>query len=142
MAAAIAPGVAAERAGSAARAELGALTKARGELHEAEKNLGLVNGALAEVAEVENRRRSPLGFLAQLTSALPEGSAVVTLGIDSVGGTVVALTPQAASLVNRLDTIPLVVGPEIVGPVTREIVAGRELERVTVRFLLSRGATP
>jgi len=137
VAAALTPGIAAERAGRNARAELGALTAARTELHEAERNLGLVSGALGEVANVQARRRSPLAFLGQLTMVLPEGSAVVALRLDSAGGTVVALTPRAATLVNRLDTIASVVGPEIVGPVTREIMNEKDLERVTVRFSLA-----
>lgn len=141
-AAALSPGLAAERAGRNARAELATLSAARAELHDLEKNLGLVSGALAEVATAESRRQSRLAFIGQLATTLPEGSAIVALRIDSVGGTVVALTPRAAVLVNRLDTLPSVIGPQIVGPVTREIVSGRDLERVTVRFTTTSGDEP
>jgi hypothetical protein len=140
LAAAIAPGLATERAGRDARNALGSLASARADLRETEKNLGWVTSALDEVARVEARRRSALAFLGHLTTALPEGSAVVALRLDTASGTVVALTSRASSLVSRLDTIPSVVGPEIVGPVTRETVSARDLERVTVRFTLSTAA--
>jgi len=70
---------------------------------------------------------------------LPEGSAITTLRVDSTRGTIVVLTARATEVVSQLDTIGLLVTPEIVGPVTREVISGRELERVTVRFGLAIG---
>jgi hypothetical protein len=123
----------------AARAER-AVTDLAGEhavAIEVRQRVEQVTLALDEVARFSEARRSPLALLAALTAALPAASAIVTLKVDSAGGTIVALAPRAALIVTQLEAVEAIVAPEITGPVSREIVAGRELERVTVRFRLA-----
>ncbi|HYW08757.1 MAG TPA: hypothetical protein VE913_17480 [Longimicrobium sp.] len=93
-----------------------------------------VTAALVEVAAFDAARRSPTLFLAELTRALPEGSALVAVRVDSAGGNLVALAPRAAGVLVPLERMAGVDGPEIVGPVTQETVAGQAVERVSVRF--------
>ncbi|MGH7719649.1 MAG: hypothetical protein ACREON_12500, partial [Gemmatimonadaceae bacterium] len=76
-------------------------------------------------------------LMADLTRALPEGSALVAFRSDSAAGSIVALAPRAAAVLTAMEHVPGVVGPEIFGPVTREVVKEKELERVTVRFRLA-----
>ena len=138
-AALLAPALAAGATGRRARAELASIATHRAEAARVHGNLALVTAALAEVASLAQGRRSSLELLAQLTAVLPEGSAITTLRVDSTRGTIVVLTARATEVVSQLDTIGLLVTPEIVGPVTREVISGRELERVTVRFGLAIG---
>lgn len=140
-AAAFAPGISATHRAAEARAELATLYRESGTALAEIDALRNVSALLDEYAHIASHRRSTLDFLAQLTAALPQGTAVVMVRLDSLGGAIVALGPQAALVVSRLDSVPSVQAPEIVGPVTREIVAGTELERATVRFVLARRAS-
>jgi hypothetical protein len=99
-----------------------------------ERELERVTAALGEGAAFTASRYSHVLLLADLTAALPAGSALVAFRADTAGGSVVALAPRAAAVVQPLERIPGIVAPEIVGPVTRETAAGRTVERVTVRF--------
>lgn len=101
---------------------------------ETEAELARVTAALAETAAFDDGRYSPTLLLADLTAALPPGTALVAFRADTAAGSVVALAPRAAGVVQPLEKVPGIVAPEIAGPVTREGVGGRELERVTVRF--------
>jgi hypothetical protein len=106
----------------------------------AERDLARMSEALAEVATFEASRRSPTLILSQLTRALPENAALVTVRLDSAGGTMVILAPRAAAALAALDSVKAVVAPEILGPVTKEMAGTRELERATVQFRF--GASP
>jgi len=132
----IAPGLAAERVSRNASTRLAALGAARRDAARGGAQVRAVSAALAEVAAFSADARSPTLLIASLTRALPEGSAVVAVRVDTAGGTLVALAPRAAMVLGALERVPGLIGPEIVGPVTREIAGTREVERVTVRFRL------
>ncbi|HEV7702776.1 MAG TPA: hypothetical protein VGO46_00735 [Gemmatimonadaceae bacterium] len=100
----------------------------------AERDLARMSAALAEVSSFDASRRSPTLILSQLTRALPDNAALVTMRMDSAGGTIVILAPRAAAALAALDSVKAVVAPEIIGPVTKEMVGSRELERATVQF--------
>jgi hypothetical protein len=134
---AVAPARREHRAEAAASARLEQLARTRAQAARTRQDLDDVTGALAEVADFSARRRSPTLLLASLTRALPVGTALVSFRMDSAGGSVVALAPRAASVVSALERVPGVVAPEILGAVTREAAAGRQVERVTVRFGLA-----
>jgi hypothetical protein len=87
-----------------------------------ERALAEADDRLRAHAAFDARRRSAIELLEQLTHALPEGAALVALRMDSVGGTLMALTPRAGALVAALDTLPLLAAVEVLGPVTRERV--------------------
>jgi len=101
------------------------------------KELGAVTAALGTLASFTQSRRSCTLLLAQLTRALPDGSVLLALQVDSGGtGSIAALGPHAAAVVDAVERVPGLAAPEIVGPVTRETVAGKALDRVTIRFHL------
>lgn len=94
----------------------------------------LVTRALGEVATFDRGRRPVTVLLSQMAAVLPDSSAILAVHVDSVGGSVVALTPRAGAFLTRLERVPGVAAPEITGPVTRETARGHDIERVTVRF--------
>jgi hypothetical protein len=132
--AAVAPAIRAMRAEDAAAGRIAAVQDRRRAASDTERELERVTQALAEAAAFDVDRYSPTLLLADLTAALPQGSAVVAFTADTANGSVVALAPRAAAVVQPLEKVPGIVAPEIVGPVTREALAGRDLERVTIRF--------
>lgn len=132
--AAVGPAMKAMGAEDRAAGRIAAVQDRRRAAAETERELARVTAALAEAAAFDAKRYSATLLLADLTAALPAGSAVVAFRADTAGGSVVALAPRAAAVVQPLERVPGIVAPEIVGPVTREALAGRELERVTVRF--------
>ena len=109
----------------------------------AEVDLGRMSAALTQVSAFDASRRSPTTLLAQLARALPEGSILANVRIDTAGGMVALLAPRASAALAALDSVRAVSAPEIIGPVTKEVVGARELERATMQFRLappSRGA--
>ncbi len=102
--------------------------------------LARTTAALGEAVSFGAARRSPTRLLAELNRTLPEGAALVALRVDTAGGSIVALAPRAATVVAAIEKAPGIVSPEIVGPVTREAAAGRQVERVSVRFRFAQPA--
>ncbi|HEX2781381.1 MAG TPA: hypothetical protein VHM30_17900 [Gemmatimonadaceae bacterium] len=143
IAAATAPLLAARIESASARRSIAELAERRAIAMRSESDLRRVTAALNEVAAFDRQRRSVLALLSDLTARLPETSQLVAYRVDSAGGNVVALAARATDVVSALEETPGVVSPEIVGPVTRESIAGREKERVTVRFRWApRGESP
>jgi hypothetical protein len=114
-------------------------------------SLARATAALAQVTQFSATRRPATFTLRALTNALPKGSALLALQIDSAGGTLVALAPKTAALVAALASDPFLGNVEVVGPVTRESVPGtpvsgsptpppRDVERVTVRFRFAKAS--
>jgi len=114
-------------------AKLAGLGSARMEAAASVADLRQVSGALAQVAEFQSARRSAAEFLGVLGRVLPQGAVVASLRLDSAHASVVVLGPRAGEVVAALETVKGLTGAEVVGPVTREAVGGRLLERVTVR---------
>ncbi len=137
---ALAPALVASRQATIARTELASFDAPTRRALTELASLDAVTSALEAYGATAARRQSAIAFLSRLTVALPSETALLMIRLDSLGGTLVAVGPRASTLVSRLDSMPAVSAPEIVGPVTREVVAGRELERATVRF--ARGARP
>ena len=139
----VAPAWRALAAGEAASARMGALGARRGEAATARRDLERVDAAFAEIGAFSASRSSPTLLLSAVTRALPQGSALVSLHVDTAGGTLVALAPRASPVLSALERVPGVTAPEITGPVTREAAAGRQVERVGIRFgVAAPGAAP
>jgi hypothetical protein len=132
-----APGVAAHRAERSAMARLTALAPVRRDVTFAEREFAKLTVGLGEVAAFDAPRYPMTPLLADLTHALPDESALVTLHVTRNAGNLIVLTPRAAVVLTKLETVPGIEGAEIIGPVTRELLAGKTLERVTVRFRVS-----
>jgi hypothetical protein len=138
--AAAAPGLRALAAEEEAMGRVAALREQRRAAAEVERELERVSAALGEAAAFGANGYSPTLLLADLTAALPAGSALVAFRADTAGGSLVALAPRAAAVVQPLEGVPGIVSPEIVGPVTRETSAGRPVERVGIRFRIDPAA--
>jgi hypothetical protein len=140
LAAALAgPALRAMDAEEKAVAALTALQDRRRAAADTERELERVSAALAEVAAFDANRYSPTLLMADVAAALPPGAAMVAFRADSTGGSIVALAIRAAAVVPALEKVPGMTAPEIVGPVTRETAAGREVERATIRFGIASG---
>jgi hypothetical protein len=99
--------------------------------------LDSVTMELRDLTAFETRARSMTLVLAELTRALPESCTITQLQvIDSTGGSVVAMAPRAAGIVDALERVPILSAPTITGPVAAETLGGRSLERVSVSFAL------
>jgi hypothetical protein len=134
--AALSPGVVARLAERSASRRLATVAPSALAAQRVERDLTLVSGALDEAAAFDASGRSMTRVLGALTRALPPGVALVELRVDSAGGSLAAIAPEAggSEVLAALDRMPGVAAPEIVGSVTRETDEGREVERVTVRF--------
>lgn len=71
-----------------------------------------------------------------IAGALPDSAALTTLRIDGAGAQMTVLAPRIGPVIARLEKAADILSPQIVGPVTREVVAAHERERATVSFRL------
>jgi hypothetical protein len=139
LAALLLPVAEARRTAAATEARIAAIDQERRLALRAEAELARVTRALAEVEAFARNRRSATLLLADLARILPDGSAIITIRIDTAAGHLVALSSHASAILDPLAAVPAILSPEIVGPVTREHLGGSDLERVTLRFLLLNG---
>lgn len=122
---AIVPVHAARRAAERATAELATLAVPRAQATATERELRRETEILAEADELQRGRRSMTELLASITMVLPESTALASLRVDSVAGTLVVVGQRVAHAAGALEHIPDVASAELVGPVTRESVAPR-----------------
>lgn len=105
------------------------------------RELALMRRDLERVAAFTRGRISTVLLLDAITDALPPDAVVTTLHVDTAWVDIVTISVRAASVVSALGDSPGVAAPVLVGPVSRETVGGRELERATIRLALLRGDT-
>jgi hypothetical protein len=129
-----APVISARRQSARAEHALSALAAQRRAALAATTDLRRVSTVLDDVSAFSLTRESPTLFLAALTRVLPEGAAISTLRFETTAVTLVALTPRAAGLMAGLERLSQVTAPEVIGPVTKEVVAAHEVDRVTIRM--------
>ncbi|MGH7679628.1 MAG: hypothetical protein ACRENU_14250 [Gemmatimonadaceae bacterium] len=98
------------------------------------QQLNATTASLAEIDRYFGDRKSVTKLLGALSDALPDSSAIVSLRIDSVSGSLTVLSASAASIVPELAAIQEVFDPRIFGAVTREMVGQAQLQRMAVRF--------
>jgi hypothetical protein len=135
-----APGVTARVAERDARTHLAKLAAVRRDVAFAEREFAKLTAGLGEVAAFDAPRYPMISLLGDFARVLPDESALVTLRVVRDAGNLVVLTPRAAVMLTKLETVPGIDSPEIIGPVTRELLGGKTLERVTVRFRLNAAA--
>ncbi len=90
--------------------------------------------AVNRVNAFRAQRRSMVAMLGHLTDALPDSTAVTSLRVDSLGGNMVLMSPRVMPVLAALLNVSDLEAVQSAGPVTREVIGGRELERLTVRF--------
>jgi hypothetical protein len=132
--AAVAPGIAAWRAGRIAAGRLDSLRDQAAQVARANFELQRATIAESEVSRFANSRRSLTYLLGALTAALPESTAMVSFRADTSGGTLILLSPAGAGVLTSLDSVRSIQDPRVIGSISRESVNGAALQRVAVRF--------
>lgn len=98
-------------------------------------DLDATTDALAILARVSAGRAHRARQLAELAHALPDSAFLVSLRLEPDGrGSLAGYAPSAAQVLARLERAGALAHPTFDGPVTREVVAGRERERFAIRF--------
>ena len=106
-------------------------------LHD-ESRLAATDAALAEVAAFDARRSSRLALLERLSTALPEGAALVSLRADTADVSLVVVAPRIATVTAALERAKGLTGLALVGAVSREMTGGREMERASYKLRLAK----
>jgi hypothetical protein len=117
----------------------------------AERALGEIRGASTAAMGVGSRlgelrrnidRVTPMtspsmtSLLSQLTDALPADASLLALTVDTARGSAVLLAANAVEALPALDSIRLIESVRLSGPVTRDRIADRDLERATILFTM------
>jgi hypothetical protein len=133
-AALFARGARASRTARAATTVLATFRTAEIEAARIDAELRQVTTELNRLREFDGTRGRVTLLLGTLSEALPDSTAVVSLHVDSLEGSFVALTPHAAAVLPPLFELAGVIAPRIVGSVTRETQNGASVERASIRF--------
>ncbi len=133
-AAVVAPGIRAQRTVTAVSFELARSGTAQAEAARAQGELARVSARLDIIKKFSSTRGQMTLLLGAIAQTIPESTAIVTLHVDTLEGSFVALTSHAADLLPRLADADPVVNARIVGSVTRETIGAARLERASVRF--------
>jgi hypothetical protein len=134
MAALLTPGLRAVRLVSLGSAELKQLGDVPREAARTEADLRRVSALIDHIGRFRSERGGITLLLGGLAEALPESTAMVTLRVDSLEGSFIAVTTHAADVVPQLLTIERIVAPRIVGSITTEVMNTARLERAAFRF--------
>jgi hypothetical protein len=139
-AALFAPGVRARRTTTQASRELATNRSAQINAARVEGTLRRVSEQLERIEGFRGARGQMTMLLGAISQALPESTAMLSLRVDTLEGTFVALTPHAADVLPELATVDAIASARIIGSVTRETQGQARVERATVRFRRQRVA--
>lgn len=89
---------------------------------------------IGEVHGFASKRRDITNLLGALAAGLPAGTTVVSLELTDSLCQLGALSPNSADVLSAVRQIPGARSVELLGPVQHETMAGREIQRVTVRW--------
>lgn len=116
------------------RAQLAAAAPRGAEWAQASQQLAQSTDALAELARFLRMRDPVVPLVAGMSKALPDSTAVVSLRIDSAGGTMTVISTAAAEVIPALESLRGIASATMSGSVSRESVAGARVQRVAIRF--------
>ena len=133
-----APLIGAARAERQAARELSAATPAARAAADVRQQVGQFRRALSEVDRFRDRSIGASRLLADLARYLPDSSAIVGLRADWGAASAVIVGPRAQRALAALEAMRSVESLQIAGPVTREIMGGVEVERLTLTFRVRR----
>jgi hypothetical protein len=102
------------------------------------RDLSSATQVVRRVDAFASSRRSMVALLGSLSQQLPDSTAIVSLHVDSIGGTLVALAPVGTTTLPGVARASGVASAEITGAVTRETVAGAVLQRLVTAFRFAR----
>lgn len=141
LAAILAPGIRAGVFLASARRDAARLSSVSIQAAREDAELSRAWSLIHRVDAVRARRGRITLLLGAFSRVLPESTAIVELRIDSTGGSFTALSPHAADILPQLAGIDGATSARIAGTITRENVAGAQLERATFRFERPRPST-
>lgn len=147
----IAPPIVATQQADSARAARARIARSGERALALERRLAEAAVELRELDAFTSERRSATLVLASLSEAIEHPTMLLSVQADTLGGTLVALTPRVADMMTMLDSVPEITAARIAGPVTLQPkitvapVVGPQsgtvrreatppMERVTVRF--------
>lgn len=131
------PGAQSELRAERARKGMAALARKEHELRIAERELAQATATINAINAFDASRRSATVLLGELSLALPDSTVITTFRLDSTSGALTVLTAHAPATLDALSTIPGIARTQLAGSITREMSAGRELERASIRFTLA-----
>lgn len=137
---AVGPGLRARRGRAEAERLLAQRSHELPVLMEAAARMRHTNRGLAEIERYAGSRQSMLAMLGAISRELPESTAIVTMRLAPLSGTLVVLSPVGAPVLQALGDVAAIHSVELASAVTRERVGAAELQRMTVRF--RRGGGP
>ncbi len=126
-----------QRTENAARRELAALGPSVDAALSVRRDLTAVTAALATVGAAPAGRYARL--LADIARALPDSAFLATASFEPGAGRLTGYAPSATATVARLERLPRIRIARLDGPLTREVVGGRERERFNIVLTLARG---
>ena len=130
----LAPGLGALHAASKAERDLREIAPiAEGPLGAQAEALSFAS-ALAEFDSLYGRQTPRLAILSELTRLLPDSAVLLGVQLDSSQGRITVLSPRTTVLLEALETAHTMSDARLVGPVTREVVGTRMLERAAIMF--------
>lgn len=118
----------------AGRRALAALVSEHAGLLDRQRELLALRETMTEASRLANSRPSVLGTVATFAQLLPDEMSLLHLELDTLGGSVVVLAPRAGAALARFDGAAGIASPTFSGPITRETVLGRPLDRATIAF--------
>ncbi|HXT16506.1 MAG TPA: hypothetical protein VN706_12790 [Gemmatimonadaceae bacterium] len=134
----LAPGLRATRELRVARSMLARYGRLDSTATRVQDQLRAATQLLDTHARFETERGSIERLLGDITRALPDSTALVTLRADSAEVSFVATGPSVADLLPELGAVSQTEAARITGSVTRETLAGAKLERASFRLRRSR----
>jgi Tfp pilus assembly protein PilN len=128
-------GVRFERERRAVNREIERLRAPAEAIGSARRALGVAAELVDSVETAGRNRARTLEQLAGLSAAMPDSAYATSLALDEGGGGELAVVARRSSEVAAaLERVGAIATPRIEGTVVREVAAGREWERFTVRF--------
>lgn len=135
--AALSPGLSAHLASGRSERELGSLEATRQAVTREYQSIAGATATLRITDSASSQRRSMTLAVAALTRAIPDSVHLTDVRLDALGGTITAIGPHAAAVVEQLTERPFA-EPSLVGAVTTAGSADTSLERATIRFKWAR----
>jgi len=106
-----------------------------------EGDLRQVSAQLARIDRFRSQRGSITVLIGAISQALPESTALVSLRVDTIGGTLTAVAPRATDVLPQLAEIASIESSRLAGVVTRELMGGARVERATIHFVRRKSPT-
>lgn len=131
---AAAPVVAARADATRSAARLRLLSADYAAALEARRRIIRAEDALNDIAVFQQIPATGTRVIATVNRALPDDAALIAFSMDSSSGSVVAVAERIVAVVGALEDADGIASAELTGPITRERLGEREMERATIRF--------